>query len=185
MVDKNEAKETEVKEVKEVNTEGVINADLALMLRGIGTMATLDVGRKFAYALQKNKKIITDELEVIQAALKQLEGAELEGMVAFEASRESLLNNFGKKTKDGALETDPISQQVTLENIEGFEAGFKKLQVKHKATLDAQKALDTINEEIMKSPITIDLYKMDLDTVPETLTNRNMSIIFPLINEEE
>jgi hypothetical protein len=168
----------------EKTQEKIKNSELVIMLRGFEGLKALE-GRKFTYAIQKNKKIISNEMEIVNASLKIAEGKTMEDLQAYEKAREELLLKYGQKTEVGALDIDPITQKVPITNVDAFNTGFGKLGIKYKDALAEQDKLDVINQEIMDAPANINFFKIDLDIVPESISNEQMSIIFLLIKEDD
>lgn len=149
-----------------------------LMQLGNSFNAVSDLkGVKFAYAILKNKKIIANELEVLQTLAKPNPKFR-----EYETKRVALCEEYCDKDEKGKPKVEK-NNYVGLEENEKFKEELNKLQEEYKSVLDNQNKKREEYITLMQEEIEIDLYKVILDNLPEDITPKQLESIKLIVED--
>jgi hypothetical protein len=109
---------------------------------------------KFRYAISKNLKIITPEIEDIKEVL-----AESENIKGYKAARNSIFSKYKVNTDNDLLE-------LSTEVREALDKDLLDLNDKSKEILEEINRTKKENEEFLSEEIEISIYKVDINLAP-------------------
>jgi hypothetical protein len=135
-------------------------------------------GVKFSYAVAKNISILEKEVEVLRTTTK-----ESDDFKQYEKERIELCKKLSKKDEKG--NPTLVNGQYIMENKETFDAEFKTLGEVYKLELDNRKAQLENFEKLLKVESTVELFKINIDQIPEDVTTAQMNVLYPLIIENK
>lgn len=123
-------------------------------------------GIKFAYALNKNFKILTTEIETFSEMFGPTDGYK-----EFEEARNELCKEFCDKDEDGNLIfiNNNTAYSIDITSKEWKEA-YKALEEKHKEAIDEHNQKIEDYNAFLLSESEIELHKITIDDVPETIS---------------
>jgi len=133
-------------------------------------------GVKFNYGILKNINKIKPEIESLQESSKPTPEFQ-----EFEKKRVELAKECAKKDdKDKpVIEGD----QYQIEDRKAFDKKLDKMREESKVTIDArEKQIEEYNK-MLDEEVSIDLYKIKLDVIPEDITSEQMNSISEIIEE--
>lgn len=152
------------------------NEELGVLLQGINAVGSLK-GLKFAYAIAKNKKAVTSEVEILQESIKPSEG-----FAKYDKERMELCKELADKDDKGNPKM-ANNEFVIVANKEDFDIRVKALRERNKDVIDERdKQLKEFNE-LLKAESDFKPFKIDFEDVPQDITADAMSKIAELINE--
>lgn len=137
-------------------------------------------GREFVTKLNRNLKMVNDELEIIEKLHK-----ESEDVKTFQSEGQALYAEYSKKGVDGSPVTEvvqsfrgPISQFV-IEPSKATELAKKAqaLEVKFKKALDIQNEKERDYQETLEGPLKLPFRMIDEDLIPKDITVEQMGIL--------
>lgn len=132
---------------------------------------------KFTYALAKNKKILSTEVESIQEAISPSEEFK-----TFEGERLSLCRDMSKKDENG--EAIIINgREFDIEDMDEFEAKLNDLKDNYKETIDKEMEKNKQALEMLEEEVDLDLAQLHLDYFPEGITPAQMETLMFLVKE--
>lgn len=136
-------------------------------------------GIKFAYALNKNFKILTAEIETFSEMFGVAEGYK-----EFEEARKELCEDFCDKDEDGNLMYINNNTAYSIDiTSEAWKEAYKTLEEKHKEAIDEHnKKIEDYNAFLL-SESEIELHKISIDDVPETISVEEYELIQYFIQE--
>jgi hypothetical protein len=134
---------------------------------------------KFHYLMLKNKRLIEPEMQSLQSAQQPPDEFK-----EFEAKRMAACNEACEK-KDGKPKIENGNFVILEEKRAEFDATLQKLKDEYKEVLekitDNQKQFaDLIEEEIE-----IDLLKIPMSIVPQSMLGADVDLLFDLIDEDK
>ena len=153
----------------------VKRTELTKLLQGINSINL--TGVKFNYALLKNKKKISEELEILKTVIKPNE--ELE---KFENERVEVCKKYCEKDKEGK-EVIKQGKFAGLENNKDFETAIDKLKETYKETLDKKTAQIKEYEKLLIEEVEIDIHQVVLNDVPKEITTKQLESIIEIVKE--
>lgn len=130
-------------------------------------------GMKFAYALNKNFKILSTELETFQEMFKPDEKYQ-----EFESARTELCQEFCEKDEDGNMlfENNNSAYKINTSSQEWIDA-YNALTDKFKKTLKVRDKQINDYTAFLMAESEIELYKIDIDEVPENISVEEYELI--------
>lgn len=159
----------------------MLRKDIINLYASLNTLGSV-TGGKFAYGVAKNVHILKGEVESMEKSFKPSEG-----FIEYENERVKLAKEHSKKTKEGKEMTEGEGQtkQYVMENQDKFDKELEKLQKKHdKVIKDREKQIDDYIKFLDEEGPKIELWKIKLVDVPDTLNVRQVNGIFEIIEEK-
>jgi hypothetical protein len=122
-------------------------------------------GKKFAYAVYKNKAIIEKEIEIFNELRKEPHSDFNE----YEQERANLCINFSRKDENGSPKkvNGPQGEQYDIEDMDGFQIEFQKLQDKYPQVIEHLEKTKKEIDDFLNSESEIELVKVSIDDIPE------------------
>lgn len=161
------------------------NHELFALLNKMGSLSGLK-GVRFTYALNRNRDRLKKETERLSESAKPSDE-----FTAFEEAQRKLFmsmaikdeNGNPKLIKEGGKEVNKIAEEDMAE----FLAKAEELKVEHKDAVEARETQIEEYNELLNSDVSADFefYKLKLEVVPEDITDEQMAVIMPFIEEEE
>ena len=133
-------------------------------------------GVKFAYAVAKNLNILKVEVQALETARKTTEDYN-----KFDKERIALATKHAKKDDNG--KPIVVGQNFEIENMEEFEYELAVLKEKHKEAIEKREAQLKDFEDLLQKEVEIKLHKIALEDVPQSITTKQMTDIYSLIEE--
>jgi hypothetical protein len=149
--------------------------DIIDLNNGLISVSTLK-GVKFSYAVAKNRSLIKDEIDAIEAASKPSEAYE-----EFTDKRIAIcLDMCSRDEKNAPI---IINNNYTSDDMEGMIAKVNKLQEGYVDAIKEREDQLIIVGDLLKEKSNIKLHKVSIDLVPEDITPGEMEAIFLMIKE--
>lgn len=143
-------------------------------------------GKKFAYAVYKNKSLIEDEMKIFEQVKKDPH-PDYEN---YENERLELLNKYSRKDESGNPITVPTEDgnrryDIPEENIQDFQNEFNELREKYPEVIQHLEESSREYEEFLnqESNITDQLVKVKFDDLPEDIDYYFIEAISPMIDQ--
>jgi len=140
-------------------------------------------GVKFSYAIAKNIKIIENEIENINASLKQTKEEE-----EYNKKYKEICIKHSIKDDNGEpiVKREGNYESYSFDNKELFDIDIENLRKENKEVLELIKEKEKnynkfLNEEISND---IKLFKIELQYIPENITTEQMNNIFEIVIED-
>lgn len=140
------------------------------------------ISTKLAYALNKNKRILNEEIETLKEKLKD----GVEELSEYRKEVHNKLEECGAKKK---MSAQGATQLTDMENVDinKYEKELEKLDKKYAKELEKQEKINEENEKIASEKVAdVELYMIDFDYFPEEINPKaftdNISL---LIKEDE
>jgi len=142
---------------------------------GMKNLSNLQENMKFSYGLTKNKRMIKNDVEVLDETREKLYTA-IDWYTEFQEKAREININFQKKIKE---EIDPTKKkQLEDANIKEI----KKMEDKNPKLLkDFEEKREEFNK-FLKEEIEIELFKIKQENFPE-LTSKVTDLLFHIIEE--
>jgi len=123
-------------------------------------------GIKFAYALNKNFKMLATEIETFSEMFMPTEGYKL-----FEEDRTELCKEFCEKDTDGNLVFTNNNSAYAIDiTSEAWKEAYKALEEKHKEAIDEHNQKIEDYNAFLIAESEIELHKISIDEVPESIS---------------
>lgn len=138
-------------------------------------------GVKFAYAVEKNKNLLKQEVESVQEAIKPLENFQ-----EYDAKRMKLAEQYAEKDEKGKAKTRKLDngvEEYVITDLDAFNKDFEALKEENKSVLEERDAQIDEGNRLLDEEITIELYKIKLADVPEDITGEQMETVYQIIEE--
>lgn len=119
-------------------------------------------GKKFAYAVFKNKEIIKKEMEIFEKLQKEPHPQYPD----YENERTTLCINYSKKDENGNAKTTS-ENKYDIEDLEGFQKEFDELKVKYKEVFDHMEETRKEMDEFLNDECKVELVKVSIDDLPD------------------
>lgn len=153
------------------------NKQLSVLLQG--ALACQDVkGLKFAYALQKNIRLMKQAISSIFELLQPTPGFN-----EYEKDRIKLAEKFSEKDKDGKPKTIEDGSRFKIKDKKKFEAELKKLQKKHEKAINHRQDQEHLFNEKLEEECTVNFHFIKEKDLPENLSLRQLDIISSFMYE--
>lgn len=138
-------------------------------------------GAKFNYAIARNINILKPLVESLKSAISPRDNFE-----EYEKLRIALCEKHAKKDDKGNAETaimNPMTGQTkyVLEDEAAFEKELKKLDEKHKETLEEREKQEEEFKKLLEEETPVELHKISLSEIPEDITTVQMNGIYQII----
>jgi len=152
------------------------NKQIIPLLEGLEKIKSIQ-DAKLAYAYTKNKRILSDELEVIQETIKALDC--VKKIQEYEVKRKELLEEYAVK-QDGKPVIEDNKYKITPELEEKCNKEIKELFSKYENDYtEYNKKQEEINDQ--ENPIK--LHKIKQSDLTADLTGEQLDGIFDIIEE--
>jgi len=127
--------------------------DLYVILKTINRVKSIK-NAKFAYFLAKNKKIILDEITIIEEAKEKYEKDIQETLTEYNKEKDIIINKVSVKDKDGNV-LDIERGKFFIENnkMEEYKTEIEKLDNEYCGMLEKKKEIDEINNKLLEENI--------------------------------
>lgn len=138
-------------------------------------------GVKFAYWISRNKAKIEPEINAVNKASIPSPAYD-----AYDKERVELAKNHSKKDEKGNPVTKMIGHRsnFVIEDQKVFDSELKALQEKHKDAIEEREKQVKEVEDLLKEEITLELYRIPLNIIPEDISVEQMNIIQFLVDED-
>jgi len=135
---------------------------------------------KFHFMIIKNQRLITDEIESMREANKPSEDSQ-----KFDNARVELLHFYAEKDENGQSKIKNNQFILAEETKKEFEEKLLELQEEYKDVIDSLETSRTEFLELLKSDTEIELVKIPMSIVPDTLLGEEVEILFDIIEEDK
>lgn len=160
----------------------LMNAGLQTLAQALNEVRDLP-GVKFGYAVVRNRQKVTAELRRIYRLRENIEG-----QVEFEKARQELCEAHCDRSVEEGSAGEPViveGSYVGLDNNPDFEKGLEDLKKAHPEFMEKMKKAEEAFHAEMMSLVSIKLYKVRMDVVPEEVTARQLEGLVPIIEDWE
>lgn len=147
----------------------MLNKQLSQLLQG--ALACQDAkGLKFAYALQKNIRLMKQEIKHIFELIQPSEDYKL-----YDKEREELAKKYAEKDEKG----EPVveNEQYKIKGKKKFDKELKELQEKYGKVYKDQEEKEVIFQARLEQECTIPFHKIEEKNLPSDLSARQLDII--------
>lgn len=147
----------------------MLNKQLQTLLQG--ALGCQDVnGLKFAYALQKNIRLMKQEIQHLFDILEPSEEYK-----KYDKEREELAKQFSEKDKDG----NPVieNERYKIKGKKKFEAELKNLQKKYEKALNEQTDKESLFNEALEKECTVKFHQIIEKDLPSDMSLRQLEIV--------
>jgi len=134
---------------------------------------------KFHYLMLKNKRLIEPEMQSLQAAQQPPDGFK-----EFEAKRMAACTEACEK-EDGKPKVEKGNFVIQEDKRAEFEAILLKLKEEYKEVLDKITENQRQFADLLEEEIDIDLLKIPMSIVPQTMLGADVELLFDLIDEDK
>lgn len=154
--------------------------DLFQMLNTLKEIGKVKSSIKFAYGIAKNKKIVQEEVDLIQKIIEPSEE-----LKQFEKDRVKLCEEFADKDDGGQILFVDGSYSIKEKRTE-FNEKLKELREKYKELIDEQEEKNEKFMEVLKENMDkeLDFYKIKFEYFPDEITPEHLEVLMPLIKED-
>ncbi len=169
---------------KQVSLATVTNSDLYVMRDAIEAFFKADVAAKFpfTYALDKNRRLIKQEIAHIEA--RNEPGEQFQ---KFQQEHRNLLEKHAKKdpeTKRPLMARSGKTESFDIADFEAFGRDFAELRLKFKDAIDAQEANAQEYAKALNEPTKLELYKIAYKHWPADAKSM-LGFLSPLVLDPE
>jgi len=135
------------------------------------------VGVKFAYAVSKNSKNLSEEVEACQKSMEPSKG-----FIEYEEKRITLCKEHCDKDEKGEpVVTD--SHFVGLKSNNGFDKAWGLLKSEYAETIEEREKMVEEYKEFLQEEVDVELYKVNLEDVPEDISVEQLHGIMAIVEE--
>lgn len=152
--------------------------ELFPLLEGFGAVKDLP-GVKFAYAVAKNNKAVTAEVETIQESAKFRDDFE-----AYEKARLELVKAHAVLEDNGEPKVNGVGYIIKADERAMFDAAAELLRTEHKDACDHRDEQLRDYSKLLEEDTDIDLHKVKQEDLPEAITGGQMAGIFEMVAED-
>lgn len=153
------------------------NSELFSLFDGIEACSGLK-GVKFSYALAKNKKILSSEIEVLRDTVKPSKE-----IVEFEQKRIALAIENSEKDEHGQAKVE--GDRYVIVDQKKFNSLMEELKKGYTEALAEESEKQKIYDDLMKEESSVKLFTIEKENVPDDISVGQMSGILPIINDQE
>lgn len=133
-------------------------------------------GVKFSYGVVKNINIIKPEIEALQKSMEMSEEFQ-----KYEEERIALARKHATKDEKGMPMTKANS--FVIADMEAWKKDFDELNEVNKEIVSAREEQIKEYNKLLEEDITVELYKIKMEDVPQDITTGQLEGIFPIIEE--
>lgn len=130
---------------------------------------------KFAYAIARNMRLLTAEVESIREA-----GRLPDKFIEFEQRRLQLVGKYALRDKEGQMIMSGLNN-AQIANPGEFERELAALRDEYKNAIAEARAKNGEVDDLLKSGVEIDCYEIRADVLPKELSADEMLALMPLI----
>jgi hypothetical protein len=154
------------------------NKDLDEFKRGLESVGKLK-GVRFQYAVIKNKKLVEDELEIINKTIEYTPAYS-----EYESKRVAICEKYVDRTDSGDMIIENNNYVITT-NKELFEKEFDALKTEYATTIADRTNQIKEYEKLLieESSISEKLIKVSATILPDDMTGEQMEAIFEMITD--
>jgi len=130
---------------------------------------------KFAYAISRNKKIILEELKMVEEHKPKIDEA-------YEKERVEMLVKNAVKNEDGSIDWENVQTQTPkIKDMEQLNSDFEELKERYKNVIEKYEQESTEYSNFMEEEVDIDIYKIKIENFPETINQKTMDSLCDII----
>ena len=142
-----------------------------------------EASTKFKYALGKNTRLIQPEVEALQDLIKGISILP-ENIEKYNLERENLCSKFANKDDKEQPIIIGKTYQIPLDKKTSFNEELSKLKEKYSEDLDQLEKRRNELKDILEEEIDIAFYKIKLSCFPKKISEGDMLVLFPLIEDD-
>jgi len=152
-------------------------SQLFQMLHAVNSLAQVKGTCRFAYSIAKNKKLLTDETELMRDTVKPTPE-----LIKFDEGRVELCKIHADKDEKGEPKTEN-GNFVGLTKNSVFEKALNEYREKNKAILDAQKKREDDFNKLLEEEIDFDFWEIKMSDIPDGVVGEQIEPLLPIIND--
>jgi hypothetical protein len=152
------------------------NKDLYTLSQGLESVGNL-VGVTFGYAVNKNKRIIKGEIEVLEESIKTSEG-----FSEFRKKQEEIVKKYAKKDEKGEFIIKNFNYDI-IGNEQEIETAIAPLKEEYKEVIEARETQIKGYNELLEKESGIKLYMVKKEDLPKDITAKQLEGIFDIVEE--
>jgi len=135
------------------------------------------MGVKFAYAISRNSKNISEEAEACKSSMKRSKS-----FIEYDEKRVAICKEYCDKDDSGKpIFTDDVF--VGLKGNDSFDEAVSVLQSEYSEAIEEQKKMVDEYKQFLEEEVEVELYKLKLEDVPEDISVGQLSGIMAIIEE--
>ena len=134
---------------------------------------------KFHYLILKNKKLLTPEIESLQKVQEPPSGFDV-----FEEKRVSLCNGYCEKNEEGIPLKENKNFVIRKEDQEEFDKKIEELKEEFSEIISIMDNAQSEFLTLIKEEVEIELVKIPLSVMPESLLGREVELLYEIIDED-
>lgn len=131
---------------------------------------------RFKYALAKNKRALTDQVEILKEA--QTPG---EKFRTYDTERLGLCQAYAQKDDEGNPKIE--GNQFVMDNLVEFNEKLAKLQEKHEEAIEENSQQIKDFEKLLDEEVELPLFQIKFEDLPQDMDARDMEIMLDLIDD--
>jgi len=146
--------------------------DLVSLYHALNTL-TDSYSTKFAYAVSRNKKSLEEEVKILEEHQPKLNEE-------FVNKKNEVIQKFAEKDSDGKIIWEDINiglPKYKKVNKKKAETEVEKLSIEYSEDISTFDAKSKEFVAFLDEDYEIELYKVDIDSFPETIDQKVMDII--------
>ena len=148
------------------------------------TLDTISVTKTtFLYAVNKNQKIIANEIILIRESFLKLPDELTDENKEYTTKKQELIEECGERDKDNNLILVG-SNSYKIKDFKTFNLKFKELNENHAELLVELDKINVKNQELLDEETDIKFYKIKLENVPDGLTKKQVDALMYIIDDE-
>ncbi len=157
------------------------NKQATELLQEIHKIGNVKSNIKFSYGIAKNKKILSDEMNLIKESFKEITHNDFE---KFKKEKTKIQEKYCIKDKKCKPLIVNGQYQFEVDKIEDFTKEMEKFNSKYVEVVNEIAKIEKENLEFLKQKSNLELFKIDLECFPE-LTPNQMENLILLVREEK
>jgi hypothetical protein len=151
----------------------MLKKDLFLLHETLTNLSKIK-STKFGYFILKNLKAIEPEINILRKM-----GETSDGLKEYERKRVAICCELAEKNEDGTPKTE--NNQYVIADMKALNEQLTELRNEHKEDFDAEEVKLKELNTILQEKITLDLYKIQLDNIPDGLSAEDLLVLDDLI----
>ena len=151
------------------------NKDLLDLSAALESINSEGCNAKFKYAVARNKKIIESQVSILRDTLKLSDE-----YIKLENERLAICNKYCERDESGAPVMSNSSFVMKLETKEQSDKEIGDFLEKNKSIYDSEMTKSQELASILDEDTAVDLYKINIDSVPDAIKQAEMDILTKL-----
>jgi len=139
------------------------------------------MGVKFAYAISKNSKNLSEEVEACESSMKRSKS-----FIEYDEKRVVLCKEHCDKDEGGKpviIENAGTGTYAGLKGNNSFDKAIEVLQSEYSEAIEEQKKMADEFKKFLEEEVEVELYKVKLADVPEDISVGQLNGIMAIIEE--